>query len=41
QHLYDSGAVSMRLLNELMNKDEIEEKTVVLPYGMDQKGSTK
>jgi len=33
--------VSMRLLTKLMNKEEIEEKTVVLPYGIDQKGSTK
>ena len=41
QPLYDIGAVSMRLLTKLMNKKEIEEKTVVLPYGIDQKGSTK
>ena len=41
QPLYDIGAVSMRLLTKLMNKEEIEEKTVVLPYGIDQKGSTK
>ncbi|MEI5992956.1 catabolite control protein A [Candidatus Enterococcus mansonii] len=41
QPLYDIGAVSMRLLTKLMNKEEIEDKTVVLPYGMDQKGSTK
>ncbi len=40
QPLYDIGAVSMRLLTKLMNKEEIEEKTVVLPYGIDQKGST-
>lgn len=37
QPLYDIGAVSMRLLTKLMNKEEIEEKTVVLPYGIDQK----
>lgn len=41
QPLYDIGAVAMRLLTKLMNKEEIEDKTVVLPYGIDQKGSTK
>ena len=41
QPLYDIGAVAMRLLTKLMNKEEIEDKTVILPYGMDQKGSTK
>ncbi|MEI5991774.1 catabolite control protein A [Enterococcus crotali] len=41
QPLYDIGAVAMRLLTKLMNKEEIEDKTVILPYGMDKKGSTK
>ncbi|MTD42210.1 catabolite control protein A [Erwinia sp. CPCC 100877] len=41
QPLYDIGAVAMRLLTKLMNKEEIEDKTVVLPYGLDEKGSTK
>jgi len=41
QPLYDIGAVSMRLLTKLMNKEEVEEKTVVLPYGIDKKGSVK
>ncbi len=41
QPLYDIGAVSMRLLTKLMNKEEIEEKNSCLPYGIDQKGSTK
>ena len=41
QPLYDIGAVAMRLLTKLMNKEEIEDKTVVLPYGLDKKGSTK
>ncbi|MDA9470842.1 catabolite control protein A [Enterococcus sp. 5H] len=41
QPLYDIGAVAMRLLTKLMNKEEIEDKTVVLPYGIDEKGSTK
>lgn len=41
QPLYDIGAVSMRLLTKLMNKEDIDEKTVVLPYGLIEKGSTK
>lgn len=41
QPLYDIGAVSMRLLTKLMNKEDVEEKTIVLPYGLIQKGSTK
>ncbi|MBP1044925.1 catabolite control protein A [Enterococcus sp. BWM-S5] len=41
QPLYDIGAVAMRLLTKLMNKEEIEDKTVILPYGIDKKGSTK
>lgn len=41
QPLYDIGAVSMRLLTKMMNKEDVEEKTIVLPYGIDEKGSTK
>lgn len=41
QPLYDIGAVSMRLLTKLMNKEELEDKTVILPHGIEQKGSTK
>lgn len=41
QPLYDIGAVAMRLLTKMMNKEEIEEKTIILPYGLDLKGSTK
>ncbi len=41
QPLYDIGAVSMRLLTKMMNKEEVEEKTIILPYGIDEKGSTK
>ncbi len=41
QPLYDVGAVSMRLLTKLMNKEEMEERTVVLPYGLAEKNSTK
>ncbi|MFC4710955.1 catabolite control protein A [Enterococcus eurekensis] len=41
QPLYDIGAVSMRLLTKLMNKEEVEEKTITLPYGIVQRNSTK
>lgn len=41
QPLYDIGAVAMRLLTKMMNKEDIEDKTIVLPYGIDEKGSTK
>ncbi|MHC5268110.1 catabolite control protein A [Enterococcus sp. LJL98] len=41
QPLYDIGAVSMRLLTKLMNKEEVEEKTITLPYGIAKRGSTK
>ena len=41
QPLYDLGAVSMRLLTKMMNKEDVEEKSIILPYGIDEKGSTK
>ncbi|MGX7351021.1 catabolite control protein A [Enterococcus canis] len=41
QPLYDIGAVAMRLLTKMMNKEEVEEKTIILPYGIERKGSTK
>ncbi|MDN6639355.1 MAG: catabolite control protein A [Tetragenococcus sp.] len=41
QPLYDIGAVAMRLLTKLMNKEEIEQKTIVLPSSIMEKGSTK
>lgn len=41
QPLYDIGAVAMRLLTKLMNKEEIDEKTVKLPYHIENKGTTK
>ncbi|MCH4171815.1 MAG: catabolite control protein A [Lactobacillus sp.] len=41
QPLYDIGAVAMRLLTKMMNKEEIEEKTILLPYDMVERGSTK
>ena len=41
QPLYDIGAVAMRLLTKLMNKEETDEKTITLPYTIGSKGTTK
>jgi LacI family transcriptional regulator len=41
QPLYDIGAVAMRLLTKMMNKEEIEEKTVMLGFDILKRGSTK
>ncbi|MEC1521646.1 catabolite control protein A [Neobacillus niacini] len=40
QPLYDIGAVAMRLLTKLMNKEEVEEQTVVLPHRIEYRQST-
>lgn len=39
--LYDIGAVSMRLLTKYMNKEEIDENQVILPYRIEERKSTK
>ncbi|WP_155286439.1 catabolite control protein A [Lacticaseibacillus zhaodongensis] len=41
QPLYDIGAVAMRLLTKMMNKEDIEEKTIMLGYDITQRDSTK
>ena len=41
QPLYDIGAVAMRLLTKFMNKETVEDHTVVLPHRIDYRGSTK
>ncbi|MBM6613337.1 catabolite control protein A [Desemzia sp. RIT804] len=41
QPLYDIGAVSMRLLTKLMNKEETDEKTIILPYHVAHRGTTR
>ena len=41
QPLYDIGAVSMRLLTKLMNKEEVEESSVILPHRLELRGSTR
>lgn len=39
--LYDLGAVSMRMLTKIMNKEELEEKEVILNHGLTLRQSTK
>ncbi|MBS4208705.1 catabolite control protein A [Bacillus sp. FJAT-50079] len=41
QPVYDIGAVAMRLLTKLMNKEEVSEQIVVLPHRIEMRGSTK
>lgn len=41
QPLYDIGAVAMRLLTKLMNKEKVSEQTVVLPHRIEHRRSTK
>ena len=41
QPLYDIGAVAMRLLTKLMNKEEVTEQKVVLPHRIEVRASTK
>lgn len=41
QPLYDIGAVAMRLLTKMMNKEDIDEKTIMLGYDITQRDSTK
>ncbi|WP_339214269.1 catabolite control protein A [Ornithinibacillus sp. FSL M8-0202] len=41
QPMYDIGAVAMRLLTKYMNKEEVEEKKVVLPHRLVERNSTK
>ena len=39
--MYDTGAVAMRLLTKLMNKEEVEERNITLPFDMVFRQSTK
>jgi LacI family transcriptional regulator len=41
QPLYDIGAVAMRLLTKLMNKEKDSEHTVILPHRIELRSSTK
>ena len=39
--LYDIGAVAMRLLTKLMNKEEVEQQNVILPHRIEMRDSVK
>lgn len=39
--LYDIGAVAMRLLTKIMNKEEIENQSVLLPHRIEYRHSVK
>lgn len=41
QPMYDIGAVAMRLLTKLMNKEEVEEQNVILPHRIIERNSTQ
>ncbi|GAA0440368.1 MAG: catabolite control protein A [Bacillota bacterium] len=41
QPMYDIGAVAMRLLTKYMNKEEVQDKKVVLPHRIEKRSSTK
>ncbi|KPJ21874.1 catabolite control protein A [Streptococcus phocae subsp. phocae] len=41
QPIYDLGAVSMRMLTKIMNKEELEEKEILLNHGIKKRGTTK
>ncbi|PZO95927.1 catabolite control protein A [Streptococcus halichoeri] len=41
QPVYDLGAVSMRMLTKIMNKEELEEKEILLNHGLKRRGTTK
>ena len=41
QPLYDIGAVSMRMLTKLMNDENIQDKTILLPYSLIKRGTTR
>lgn len=40
QPMYDIGAVAMRLLTKFMNKEEVEERKVILPHRIEKRNST-
>lgn len=40
QPMYDIGAVAMRLLTKYMNKEEVDENTVILPHRIIERDST-
>ncbi|TGB04034.1 catabolite control protein A [Halobacillus salinus] len=41
QPMYDIGAVAMRLLTKFMNKEEVEDQSVILPHRIIERNSTQ
>lgn len=41
QPTYDIGAVAMRLLTKLMNKEQVDDQIVELPHRIEERQSTK
>lgn len=41
QPVYDLGAVSMRMLTKIMNKEEVETKEIILNHGLTLRGTTR
>ena len=41
QPVYDLGAVSMRMLTKIMNKEELDDKEILLNHGITKRQSTK
>ncbi|KXT75575.1 catabolite control protein A [Streptococcus sp. DD12] len=41
QSVYDMGAISMRMLTKIMNKEELDQREVVLEHSIVKRGSTK
>lgn len=41
QPIYDLGAVAMRMLTKIMNKEELTQKEVILKHGLKERQSTK
>ncbi|MFC3927665.1 catabolite control protein A [Streptococcus caprae] len=41
QPIYDLGAVAMRMLTKIMNKEVLEDKEIILNHGIKHRGTTK
>ncbi|MBM7642341.1 catabolite control protein A [Streptococcus loxodontisalivarius] len=41
QPIYDLGAVSMRMLTKIMNKEELEDKEIILNHGITKRDSSR
>ncbi|MGT2926636.1 catabolite control protein A [Streptococcus cuniculipharyngis] len=41
QPIYDLGAIAMRMLTKIMNKEELEEREIILNHSIKQRGTTR